>query len=393
MEDAGPAGAAVTARVDVLIPAFNAASTIVEAVRSILQQTVRDIRVIVVNDGSTDATGALLAALAQEDPRLLVASQPNGGIVEALNNGLALCTAPIIARHDGDDIAYPDRFEKQLAYLDAHPDCIAVGANVRMIDGTGAHIDVSDFNRHPAGDAAWFPAKEPYLMHPLLMIRRDVLVGAGGYRYVFHAEDADLYWRVLAEGRLYNLPDVLADYRVHTDSVSGASVLNGRIQALSSQLSALSALRREAGREDLPFPKEQIQAFKQAATVEAMLAIVDPELDEAERRHLRLATAAKMIELAFYRPYYLEPSDWRFVKTAYRQNRNLFTAENAKDQHDRMVYYVAKMLARRKVANAMGTAPVTQVVAAVHHIAKDKLMRFAGRTKGKRKAARPEQAA
>lgn len=366
-------------RVDVLIPAFNVASTIEAAVRSILDQTVRDIRVIVVNDGSTDATGALLDAMAKQDSRLIVLHQANGGIVEALNNGLALCTAPIIARHDGDDLAYPDRFEKQLAYLDAHPDCIAVGANVRMIDGAGNYIDTSDFNRHPAGDAAWFPAKEPYLMHPLLIIRRDVLVGAGGYRYVFHAEDADLYWRVLAVGRLYNMPDVLADYRVHADSVSGASVLNGRIQALSSQLSALSALRRDAGREDLSFPKERIHAFKQAVTVKAMLAIVDPDLDEAERRHLRLATAAKMIELAFYRPYYLEPSDWRFVKTAYRRQRDLFTPENARDQRDRVMYYVAKMLARRRIANAFRTAPVTQVVAAVCHIVKDKLVRLARR--------------
>lgn len=363
-------------RVDVLIPAYNTASTIVEAVQSILYQSVRDIRVIVVDDGSTDATATLVARLAIQDPRILLIRQPNGGIVEALNNGLSHCTASLVARHDGDDVAYSDRFEKQIAYLDANPDCIAVGANIRMISLNGVPTgETTRIDLHPPADAAWFPAREPYLIHPVLMIRRDAIAGIGGYRYVFHAEDADLYWRLRKAGRLHNMVDVVADYRVHTGSISGGSVINGRIQALNAQLAALSALRREAAVADLRFPKERLRAFQDAGTITRMLAIVEPELDQTERRHLRLATAMKMIELAFYRPYYLEASDWRFVKNAMRQERELFSCENAKDQRRKMTYYVAKMLSRGKVLNAISTASPSRVVAAVHHISSERLSR------------------
>lgn len=245
------------AQIDVLIPAYNAAATIEAAVSSIQRQSVQDIRIIIVNDGSTDNTGDLLNAMATADPRIKVIATPNGGIVSALNLGLAACTAKFIARHDADDLAFPDRLAAQIDYLRSNADCVAVGTNVWHIDQYGRRTGTkSAFAGDTEPDAHFIPSREPYLMHPFLMVRRQAIQNAGGYRYCVHAEDTDLYWRLLDAGRLYNLPEIHGEYRIHLGSISSASILNGRIAAAMSQLAAISYLRRKTGQADLVFHRD-----------------------------------------------------------------------------------------------------------------------------------------
>ena len=120
--------------IDVVIPVFNGERTVESAVASIQAQTVRDIRILVVNDGSTDGTQAIVERMAAADGRIVLLNRVNGGIVDALNAGLAACTADLIARHDADDLAVPERFETQLAWMQAHPDCSAVSGAIIEID-------------------------------------------------------------------------------------------------------------------------------------------------------------------------------------------------------------------------------------------------------------------
>lgn len=302
-------GTLALAQVDVLIPVYNAAATIEQSISSIAAQTVRDIRIIVIDDGSTDQTPALLAAMQRHEPRLEVISADHGGIVEALNAGLAACTAPFVARHDGDDISYPERFATQLAYLEAHADCIAVGANAWHIDAQGRRLGSrSHFDGDVAPDPTDFPAREPYLMHPLLMIRRSALVAASGYRNAFLSEDTDLYWRLLGQGRLHNLPDVLGEYRL-----VGGTLLNARISALNAQLAALSYRRRQAGLPDIDFPRDALAAYRRAETLEAIVAVGAAPLTPAERTYVEVATALKMLWFAIMRPLRLSEADHRTI--------------------------------------------------------------------------------
>lgn len=302
------------ARIDVLIPVFNAAATIEESLTSILRQSVRDIRVVVVDDGSTDDTRGIVARMQSADPRIVAILVPHGGIVDALNAGLAVCTADIIARHDADDIAFAERFAVQLDYLDDHPDCIAVGANAWHIDAAGKRIGTrTTFSGDVAPDFTLVPAREPYLMHPFLMVRRAALVAVGGYRHAFHSEDADLYWRLLDHGRLHNLNAVLGEYRLHNASISGASALNGRISAVNSQLAAISHRRRVLGQADIEFPRKALAASMQAETLERIVGEAARTLDADERCYIEVAVSLKLLWLAEVRSYPLSEEDHRVI--------------------------------------------------------------------------------
>ncbi len=311
--------------VDVLIPAFNAESTITDSIRSIQAQSLRDIRIIVVDDGSTDATGKLLAELAREDDRIEILTRPNGGIVDALNAGLASCQASYVARHDADDIAFPNRLAVQLAYMTQHLDCVAVGGNAQHIDLAGRRLGtVSEYFGDAVSDAHQLPAKEPYLLHPFLMVRRDILMRVGGYRYVFHSEDSDLYWRLSEIGRLYGIREPLGQYRYHEGSVSSASIVNGRIQAVSSQLCATSSLRRARGATDLRFERARLAVYTQAHTFGAIVAAASVDLEPEEAETLAVAASMKLLDQSTYRPYKLDVGDYRFIgRTLRRLPRSL----------------------------------------------------------------------
>ena len=309
------------ALVDVLIPAFNAAPTVESSVRSIMAQSLRDLRIVVVDDGSTDATPDILRRLAAEDPRLQIITRPNGGIVAALNEGLSRTSARLIARHDADDLAFPERLERQVAFLDAHPGHVAVGANTAHIDEHGRRTgEVTGFVHVVRGDPFHIPSIEPYISHPFLMVRREAIVALGGYRYCFHSEDTDLYWRLLERGQLGNVVDVLGEYRVHSGSVTSRSIVNGRIGAVSAQLAALSARRRASGVPDLAFPPEALLGYHAAVEFAAIVEIAGRTLTGDERDYLEIASVAKLIELCTYRPYRLTSTDRKWMREVLRRH-------------------------------------------------------------------------
>jgi glycosyltransferase involved in cell wall biosynthesis len=170
--------------VDVLIPVFNSASTIDQAIDSIRAQTLRDIRIIIVDDGSTDGTASILANHARADGRINVITKANSGIVDSLNEGLRHCAAEFIARFDADDVAYPHRLAAQVQYLRANPDCVAAGCHVGHIDGNGDPIEGLYQPGIPKGVAERAPAREPYIVHSFLLARASATAAIGGYRFL-----------------------------------------------------------------------------------------------------------------------------------------------------------------------------------------------------------------
>ena len=190
---------ALPVSVSVLIGAFNNATTLEQAMRSMLDQTVRDLELIVIDDGSADDSRAVARAV--DDPRVrVIGLDANAGIARSLNHGLREARAPVVAVQDADDWAAPERLERQLAVLDARPDVAVVGTRMREVDGSGAEVrrartlfragDVNDvllrFNPIPNTSAAF---------------RRESVLALGGYDAGYrYAMEYDLWLRLADRG-------------------------------------------------------------------------------------------------------------------------------------------------------------------------------------------------
>ncbi|WP_367159731.1 glycosyltransferase [Kozakia baliensis] len=334
-----------TANIDVLMPVYNSASYLSETLQSIQAQTVQNIRIIIVDDGSTDGTSEILAKAAAADSRIEIVTQANAGIVAALNAGLERCTAPFVARHDADDLSDPERFARQIDYLERHLDCVATSCMARHIDADGKPLGtITRFKDPDAADAWHIPAREPYLMHPFLTMRTEALKAVGGYRAVLGAEDSDLYWRLRSNGKLHNMRDVMGDYRMHAGSVSSQSIAHGRRLALGSQLAALSAQRREKGQPDIAFDNALLVEIKRTEELIDLYRIGCRFAEGEERQWLALALSIKIIELCFYRPFEPTAADIRFMCKALDQGSTIMTPQNAREVREFLIATATRLL-------------------------------------------------
>jgi glycosyltransferase involved in cell wall biosynthesis len=214
-------------RVSVLLPVRNGGPWISEALDSLAHQTFSDFEIIALEDGSSDGTAELLAAW--PDDRLRVISTGGVGIAAALNVGLGMARAPLIARQDADDISAPERFEAQVNCLGARADVGLVASVADYIDGDGQTVDndwVQTIRRQQ--DVVTAPEQIRDLMpltccitHGSVMARTGLLRAAGGYRQAMApAEDYDLWLRLLPRTLMAKLPQALYRYRVHDAQVS-----------------------------------------------------------------------------------------------------------------------------------------------------------------------------
>lgn len=202
----------------ILLPAWNAATTLPGCLRSVARQTFTDWECIVVDDGSTDDTLALARDAARRDPRIRVVAIAHGGIVGALQAGLAACRGRWVARMDADDVMHRDRLRLQRDALCADPTLAGVGCHVRIVPRRGLRDGFRGYEAWLASVDS--PARvrddafvESPLVHPTLTIDRGVL-SAIGYRAVDWPEDYDLVLRLLAAGhRLGVVPRRLLCWR------------------------------------------------------------------------------------------------------------------------------------------------------------------------------------
>jgi glycosyltransferase involved in cell wall biosynthesis len=187
-----------------------------EAVASVLGQTIAELELVIVEDPSSSSARKLLADIT--DPRLRLLSNPTRtSLVDQRNRAFAEARGELVAMLDADDIALPDRLEKQLAYLREHPEVAVLGTNLIVIDEHGRDIGVREY---PGDHAAIVAAMARYnaIAQPSVMCRRDVVIDAGGYQYRDFPvnEDYELWSRLIARGvRFANHSESLVRYRLH----------------------------------------------------------------------------------------------------------------------------------------------------------------------------------
>ena len=230
-------------KVSVIVASYNGERFVAETVRSILAQTLSDFELVIVDDGSTDGTRAVLRGLATADRRIRLIEKQNEGLIATLNRGIAQSRGAYIARIDHDDLMRPTRLARQAAFLDGNPNYVAVGCLLQPIGADGTPLGpVRVRHEQLRHEPAAFPPRQQWLYGPTPMVRADVLRKVGGYREKFvAAEDRDLCWRLGAIGKLERLPEVLVEHRHHT---SNMSLLASRTQVYSALLSDLSAIAR-----------------------------------------------------------------------------------------------------------------------------------------------------
>lgn len=215
--------------VAVVIAAYNAADSVADAVASVQGQSLADWELLVVDDGSTDATPRVLRRLMAAEPRLRAIRLPrNRGSAAARNVAWRAARAPWIAVLDADDVWHPDKLAVQMAAVASRPEALWSFHGVRYVrEGAPLH----DWCPDPATDLAMAVLRsDHHVIHTSVLYRRDVLVRLGGFdEGLRRSQDWDLFVRLATDypGKAVVLPDVLADYQVRTVFLSARAVAHG----------------------------------------------------------------------------------------------------------------------------------------------------------------------
>lgn len=230
-------------RVSFVMSVRNGAPLLKPQLESLTAQTFRDWELILIDDGSTDATPQV--ARNHRDDRVRYERREPGNLVDRFNEGIALARGELIARVDGDDVTMPTRLEEQVAFLDANPQVVAVGSRMLEIDPYGVPLgetdhapDHEEIERRLLRGSGWS------LPHPVATYRKTHANQIGGYRRETRwVEDLDFFLRLARVGRLANLQKILVQYRRHLGSVNSQQSQ----KQLELQKMVLADARRERG--------------------------------------------------------------------------------------------------------------------------------------------------
>jgi glycosyltransferase involved in cell wall biosynthesis len=208
-----------TPTVAVVMPVRNGFPYLPQAVDSILGQTFGDFEFLIVDDGSTDETTDYLRSFQDKRVRI-IRNEQSCGVARSLNLAIAQTSAELIARQDADDISEPSRFARQLEYLAAHPECVAMGTQGIKINEAGEQIAPHFFPVSSEDVLEVLRWKTCPLIHGSVLMRRQVMQSIGGYRARVRTEDYDLWLRLSLLGKVVNHPETLYRYRVHATQLT-----------------------------------------------------------------------------------------------------------------------------------------------------------------------------
>jgi glycosyltransferase involved in cell wall biosynthesis len=226
--------------ISVVMPAFNMEAYIEDAIRSILEQTFRDFEFIIIDDGSMDGTGEIIKRYAATDARVIIVNnQGNLGLPRTMNSSIELARGKYICRMDADDFSYPDRLEKQLAFMEDHPDVVISGGTMEVCNREMKFLCKRIYNLTDAEIRRKLFRYSPF-SHPSVIFRTEEARNIGGYfEEIFPAEDYDFYFRLGMVGSFANLPDTIIKMRVNPSGISYSNIRKSEILALYVRLKAV----------------------------------------------------------------------------------------------------------------------------------------------------------
>jgi glycosyltransferase involved in cell wall biosynthesis len=210
---------------------YNGERYVSKAIDSILQQTYTDFEFIIINDGSTDATEEIIRRY--KDPRIVYLHQENLGLITSLNVGIEKSGGEYIARMDADDIAAPDRLEKQIGVCLKNPDYAVVGSYAIIIDEVGVAKGTMTYPPCTWQKIRTFSLLHNPFIHSSIMYKKTVVKAVGGYRASFkHIEDYELWTRIIHTYPCANIPELLLQYRTHGMQVTRTKKWHIRLRGI-----------------------------------------------------------------------------------------------------------------------------------------------------------------
>lgn len=208
-------------KVSVILPVYNCEKYLQYAIESILEQTFKDFEFIIINDGSTDQSREIIESYQKLDSRIKVINQKNQGLTKSLNKGISISKGDYIARMDADDISFPQRFEKQVAYLDSHPDVGLVGVWTEYFSDEVPFIGHSRFVGDSSKILQYLISHGNCFVHSSVMFRRKIIEKVGAYdKRLTKSQDYELWLRIATVTKLAFIPEILHRHRITVDSVS-----------------------------------------------------------------------------------------------------------------------------------------------------------------------------
>jgi len=208
--------------ISVVMPVRNAGAFVVEAVESILNQTYQNFEFIIVDDASTDGTWQILRDLAKKDKRIvLLRNSRNLGVSTTVERAIKRAKGAFIARMDADDVSYPTRLAKEIAYLQMHKELVAVGSQCDVINKNGRIIGVKTFPTDHSEIYKYIftlvPIQQPTMMIVRSRLPKDFVFYVDGMNT---AEEIELIFKLFKFGKLANLDEALLAYRIHDGNIS-----------------------------------------------------------------------------------------------------------------------------------------------------------------------------
>jgi glycosyltransferase involved in cell wall biosynthesis len=271
------------AKLTITLPVYNGMPFVKDAVESVLCQTYRDFRFLIIDDGSKDGSTEYVNSL--KDSRLKVIVRENRGLGNTLNQLFSESETEYVARMDSDDVCAPDRIKTIMAYLESNSDLVMVGSDQAFLVGSKT-LNAAPRPTDHEGIRRQLMIKRPGILHPTIVVRRDAWARAGGYRLSGAGEDLDFCLRLCDVGRVANIPEVLYYYRLHATSLS-----NSRRREINFgyDYGVACALARERG-EDEP----DLRTYRQRWESRSIPARVAGRFGDLGQRFYRLSLVHRL---------------------------------------------------------------------------------------------------
>jgi len=219
--------------VSVVMPVYNRQEYVADAIESILSQTFTDFEFIIVDDGSTDHSLDIIESFVKKDNRIRVVKNNNNiGVAKTRNIGIELAKGKYIAFMDSDDVSHPDRFQRQVSYLENNPEIFVLGTSYAIINSTGEVISTHQTKLSPI-EVRWALISKSAIVNPSTMSRNEIFKVHGFQHLEMKAaSDYDLWNRVCDKFNIENLPDVLIYFRDHKERLSNTLKDNQKTNAI-----------------------------------------------------------------------------------------------------------------------------------------------------------------